>query len=221
MRLGLRSSAVLLLLLGLASLSLGAKRFAMPRAADAASYPAHDDHPTESVAIAVDPYDTAQKASLFNTRYLERDILPMFFVVSNRGPRMVTLGDMNVQLVLRDRTKIWPAEEEDIYRRFTRGARDSTGVSRLPLPVPVPHGSRAGAPKELAEELQASRFHASEVEPGATRSGFLFFDVSGTPRPLAGAHLYVTGVRDNGGNELMFFDIPLDNYLAASPSTKQ
>ena len=39
---------------------------------------------------------------------------------------------------------------------------------------------------------------------------------------MAGAHLYVTGVRDGGGNELMFFDIPLDNtchiWLAPSRS---
>jgi hypothetical protein len=35
---------------------------------------------------------------------------------------------------------------------------------------------------------------------------------------MAGAHLYVTGVHDGGGNELMFFDIPLDKYLAASRS---
>jgi hypothetical protein len=36
---------------------------------------------------------------------------------------------------------------------------------------------------------------------------------------MAGAHLYVTGVRDGGGNELMFFDIPLDKYLAASDAS--
>ena len=38
-------------------------------------------------------------------------------------------------------------------------------------------------------------------------------------QPLAGAHLYVTGVRDGNGSELMFFDIPLEKYLTYRPAT--
>jgi hypothetical protein len=217
MRLGLRACAVVLLVLGFAGLQLAAKRFVMPRPLDAASYPAHDEHPLENVAIAVDPYDTGQKASVFSAHYLEKNLLPMLFVVSNRGGEPVELSGMRLQLVLRDRTKIGPADEGDLYRRFTRTPRN-TGISRLPLPLPIPLGGEAGAPKELHDELQVSQFRAREVEPGATESGFFFFDVSGTRKPLAGAHLYVTGVRDSDGNDLMFFDIPLDKYLAASPS---
>ncbi len=66
--------------------------------------------------------------------------------------------------------------------------------------------------------MEAARFQSRAVEPGGTQTGFLFFDFGETKKSMAGAHLYVTGVRDGGGNELMFFDIPLDKYLAASPA---
>jgi len=43
----------------------------------------------------------------------------------------------------------------------------------------------------------------------------MFFDISGISNPLAGANFYVTGVRDSGGNELMYFEIPMEKYLSA------
>jgi hypothetical protein len=43
----------------------------------------------------------------------------------------------------------------------------------------------------------------------------MFFDVSGISTPLAGANFYLTGVRDSKGNELMYFEIPLEKYLSA------
>jgi hypothetical protein len=55
------------------------------------------------------------------------------------------------------------------------------------------------------------------VEPHATQAGFLFFDVEGISEALAGAHLYLTGLRNSEGGELMFFDIPLDNYVRRAP----
>src|SRR5208282_3024702 len=46
------------------SLSLSAKDFAKPVAQPAKTYPVHDDHSDEKVAIAADPYDTAEKAKI-------------------------------------------------------------------------------------------------------------------------------------------------------------
>jgi hypothetical protein len=34
---------------------------------------------------------------------------------------------------------------------------------------------------------------------------------------MAGAHLYVTGVLDSQGQELMYFEIPLEKYLTYRP----
>jgi hypothetical protein len=47
------------------------------------------------------------------------------------------------------------------------------------------------------------------VEPHSTRSGFLFFDVSGVQQPLIGSHILFTGIRNGAGQELFYFDIPL------------
>jgi hypothetical protein len=57
------------------------------------------------------------------------------------------------------------------------------------------------------DEVESSQFAAKAVEPRATQSGFFFFDVQGIEAPLAGAHLYVTGVDDAKGTELMYFEI--------------
>jgi hypothetical protein len=43
----------------------------------------------------------------------------------------------------------------------------------------------------------------------------MFFDISGISTPLAGAHFYLNRVLDAKGNELMYFDVPLEKYLSA------
>jgi hypothetical protein len=65
------------------------------------------------------------------------------------------------------------------------------------------------------EEIQNAQFAAKAVEPHSTQSGFMFFDVSEISTPLAGANFYLTGVRDAKGNELMYFEVPLEKYLSA------
>lgn len=209
-------SCVILLGLALTTLSLAAKRFVMPHPTDATAFPAHDEHPLEKVSIAIDPYDTAQKSSIFNGRYLEHGLLPMLFIVSNSSTQPVVLDGINVQLVLRERSKLSPANEDDLYRRLSRTPQNDSGVSRFPLPT-GPRRPKTGISREVKDEMDAAQFQALTVKPGGTQSGFLFFDFSQTPKSLAGAHFYVTGVRDGSGNELLFFDIPLDKYLAAKP----
>jgi hypothetical protein len=213
--LGLLCCAVLLGL-GLTTLATAAKRFVMPHPTDAATFPAHDEHPLEKVSIAIDPYDTAEKSSVFNARFLEHGLLPMLFIVSNSGSQPVVLDRSNLQLVLRDRSKLSPANEDDMYRRLSRTPQNDSGTSRLPLPT-GPRKPKAGVSREVKDEMDAARFQAQAVKPGETQAGFIFFDISDTQKSMAGAHLYITGVRDGGGNELMFFDIPLDKYLAAKP----
>jgi len=208
-------SCTVLLGLGLTTLAVAAKRFVMPHQTDAKTFPAHDEHPVEKVCIGIDPYDTAQKSSVFQGRYLEHGLLPVLFVVSNSGSQPVVLEGIRVQLVLRDRSKVSAANEDDLYRRLSRNPSNDSGVSRFPVPI-GPRGPKAGVSREVKDEMDAARFQGQAVEPGGTRTGFLFFDLSQTQKSIAGAHLYVTGVRDGGGNELMFFDIPLDKYLAAS-----
>ena len=192
-------------------LSLAAKEFVMPQARPAKTYPAHDEHPLERVAVAVDPYDLADKAKIFSVQYNEIGFLPLFVTVTNDSDQPVQLAGMKAQLVTVNRAKISPAVEEDIARRLTR---PSASTNRYPIPFPTKK-VKGGLSKQAIDEIQNAQFVAKAVEPHSTQSGFLFFDVSEISVPLAGAHFYLTGVRDAKGNELMYFEIPLEKYLSA------
>jgi hypothetical protein len=144
-------------------------------------------------------------------QYNEIGFLPMFVTVTNDGDQPVQLADMKAQLVTKSRAKISPAVEDDIARRLTR---PSASTNRYPIPFPTKK-VKGGLSKQAIEEIQNAQFVAKAVEAHTTRSGFLFFDVSEISVPLAGAHFYLTGVRDAKGNELMYFEIPLEKYLGA------
>src|ERR1700691_3835652 len=78
------------------ALGLAAKDFVRPAAQPAKTYPAHDDHATDKVAIAADPYDTADKAKIFSINFREHDFLPIFFVVTNDGDQPLSIANMRV-----------------------------------------------------------------------------------------------------------------------------
>ena len=204
----------------LATLAVASKEYTPPKTFPAKTYPARDEHPTENVAIAADPYDMPDKtAPVFTLPYREKGYLPIYLVITNDGEQPVSLVRMEFSLVTADRSKLRPANTDDLYRRFSRVKHRGDEPSRNPLPIPLPRKSDAGLPKGGAEEIQNSQFRAKAVEPHGTQAGFLFFDVGGMSQQLAGAHLYVTGVRDGNGSELMFFDIPLEKYLTYRPAT--
>ncbi len=188
-----------------------AKDFVMPQAQPAKTYPAHDEHPLEAVAVGVDPYDLAEKTNIFSVKYSEIGFLPIFVVVTNDSSQPIELAGMKAQLVTVNRAKLSPAGQEDIARRLTR---PSANTNRYPIPFPTKK-VKGGLSKQANEEIQNAQFEAKAVEPHSSQSGFLFFDVSGISVPLAGAHFYLTGVRDAKGNELMYFEIPLEKYLSA------
>jgi hypothetical protein len=193
-----------------------AKDFVMPKAQPAKNYPAHDAHSTELVTVALDPYDMADKADIFSIHYSEEGLLPIFLLITNDGDEPIALSGMKAQLVTVNRTKMSPATVDDIYRRLSRPS-----TSTAPSPLPFPRKKVKGAVgKQALEEIQSAQFGARAVEPHTTQAGFLFFDVSGVSTPLAGAHFYLTGVRDSKGDELMYFEIPLENYLSAPQPSK-
>jgi hypothetical protein len=192
------------------------KEFSPPRAQPARMYPAHDDHPQEQVTVAIDPYDQGSKVSLFRTRWRESDFLPVRLIISNDGDAPITLTRMKVVLITAKKVKLEPASNDELYRRLMRTRSRGDEPSRNPTPVPLPRrGPQVGISKESRQEVEAAQFRAVAVEPHAMQSGFLFFDVQGIKDPLPGSSLYVTGIRDGNGQELMYFEISLDKYLAA------
>lgn len=185
------------------------KPFVKPATQAARSYPAHDDHTDEKVAIAADPYDTPEKAKIFSINFAQHGFLPVFLVVTNDGDQPVSIANMQITLVKPDRAKLTPVSPDDIYRRLV----NPQGETR-PSPIPIPRKNVKGAiTQEQRDEIESSQFAARAVEPHSSQSGFLFFDVAGISAPLAGSSMEITGVDNSNGNELMFFEIPMDNYL--------
>jgi hypothetical protein len=193
------------------------KEFVMPAARPARTYPAHDDHPLEKVVIAVDPYDIEDKASIFTVNYRNCDYLPVFFVITNDGDQPVSLVGMKAQLNTKDRSKLFPATMDDLLRRLSHPSRN--GGTKMPIPIPLPKKEvKGGVSRKTWDEIEQTRFGAKAVEPHSTARGFLFFDIVDIQNPLPGANFYLMGVQDAKGNELMYFEIPLEKYLSAPQS---
>jgi hypothetical protein len=188
------------------ALCLTAKDFVKPAAQPAKTYPAHDDHTDEKVAIGADPYDTADKAKIFSINFHDHGLLPVFFVVTNDGDQPISVAKMQVTLTTANRDKLTPEALDDIYRRLTNPHANTAP----PLPLPIPHKDVKGTvSNKQRDEIESARFAARAVEPHTTQSGFLFFDVEDIDAPLVGARIYVSGVNDAKGNEFMYFEIPM------------
>ena len=188
---------------------LAAKEFSMPKAQPAFSFPAHDHHSNENVTVAVDPYETPAKDGIFIVKYREHGLLPVLLIITNDSDAPIQLADMKAELVTADRTKLIPDNEDDIVRRISHPNASGT---HYPIPFPTKKAKDGVSSKEM-DEIQSAQFRAKAVEPRSSQIGFLFFDVSDISSPLAGARFYLTGVRNSSGNDLMYFEVPLDKYL--------
>jgi hypothetical protein len=210
--------ALIFIALLAAAMLLFAKEFTMPRVERADRLPAHETHGDEKVTIAVQPYTGHDEAETFSAKYSEHDLVPLFFAITNDRGEAISLSDMHVELVTANHTKLTPASTDDVLRRFSRTKRRGDESNRTRLPIPLPRkGPDTGAPKGIEEETQAAQFGAHAVEPNSTRAGFFFFDVQGVREPLQGAKLYITGMRDGSGQELMYFEVPLDKATSSTP----
>jgi hypothetical protein len=188
-----------------------------PKAFHARTYPALDVHASEQVAIAADPFDMPDKAAFMAVPYQENGILPIRLIISNDSDHPLNLSQMVAQMdTVNPRAKLKPLELADLERRLSRQTRRGDEVKLSPLP-----GRNKAKPlvkKEWQDELEALHFKWLVVEPHASVSGFLYFDVRDLDHPLAGGHLYLTGIRDDRGTELLFFDIALEKYLTYRPA---
>lgn len=192
---------------------LAAKEFVQPAVHPAQAFAAHDDHTDEKVAVALDPYDLQDKAQIFSVNYQSMGLLPIRLLVTNDSDEPISLADMKATLVTVNKTKLTPLTADDIFRRLSR---PQPNERKLPLPIPQGKKVKGGVKQQVRDEVESAQFFARAVEPHTTRAGFLFYDVQGIDTPLAGAHFYLTGVRNDKGNELMYFEIPLEKYLSTA-----
>ena len=178
----------------------------MPKAENANTYPSKDSHPSEKVTAAVDVYNTSPKDDIFGTRYLQEGILPVFLVITNEGDKPISVTKMSAQLVTASRAKLDGLGVDDVMRRVAHVNASSTNPGRVGS-IPIPGTGKNKKAQQQLEEVNRAKFSAFAVEPHSTQSGFLFFDIEDVRNPVQGAHIYLTGVRDASGTELMYFDI--------------
>lgn len=187
----------------------GDKPFSPPPAAAPDTYPAHETHQDENVSIAIDPYDTPNKTTIFKIKYRQVGFLPIRLIIANDGSSPLMLDDLRIEFITSRRDKIEPATKDDILRRITRPEKADP---QRPLPFPLPRGKAQPVKKDDRQELESAAFVTFPITPHSTYSGFLFFDVQGIDNPEGGAHVYISGIRA-GAKELFYFDIPLEKYL--------
>jgi hypothetical protein len=205
------SGAVPLLILWLAPTGFAAEH-TPPAVQPATSFPAVEVHADEHVAIAVEPYDTKEKESIFRVDYIGHDVMPVRLIITNLGNKPISLRDARILFETADGDRIPAAEPEDVERLMTRKERQG---SRIPLPGPLPpiHTKPKGSNSEIEQDFNTFEYSALAVEPHTTRAGFLFYDVSGLTHPLVGAKLYLKDLRDADGKQLFYFEVPFDKYL--------
>ena len=200
-----------LLAIGLA-VTAGASDHKAPPVQPATTYPAVEVHDKEHVAIAVEPFDTKEKESIFRVDYLAHGVMPVRLIVTNTGDKPISLRDARILFYTAGGDKIQAAEPEDVERLMTRAEREG---KKIPLPGPLPPIKRKpkASNKAIEEDFDQFEYQALVVEPHTTRAGFLFYDVSQLDHPLQGAKMHLHELRNADGEELFYFEIPFDLYL--------
>ncbi len=187
-----------------------ARDFAMPNLVPASTMACRDPHPQEKITLGADPYDTPAKASLFHSALLKHSVLPILVVFTNEGDEAIVLTQAHFELVTRDHAKAQPYSLDELRRLLTsvRPPR-SRPEDQLPIPLPGKDKPHGGLSQKQQDEFEHASFAAQAVQPHTGQQGFLFFDVGDLDHPTQGARLFVTGVNDAHGRELMYFEVPL------------
>ncbi|PYY17953.1 MAG: hypothetical protein DMG60_09905 [Acidobacteria bacterium] len=181
----------------------------IPPAGHAAKFAQHETHKDEGVTVALDPYGP-EKDSVFHVKFADHRVLPVRLIISNDSDQPLSLADARIQFTTSHKAKGEPLTKDDIERAVGRSVEpQDTSTTRIPIPVPIPRGKPKRLPKGAEEEIDYLMFKAEAVEPHNTQAGFLFFDVSGIQQPLIGSRILFTGLRNAKGQELFYFDIPL------------
>src|SRR6266571_2176432 len=70
-----------------------------PPVQPATSFAAVEVHDNEKVAIAVEPYDTREKESIFRVDYLGHGVMPVRLIVTNNGNKPISLRDARILFI--------------------------------------------------------------------------------------------------------------------------
>jgi hypothetical protein len=204
-----------LLSLLFAAALLGLPLFAQhpaPPAQSADQYPAFERHAADHLAIAVDPYDTPAKASIFRADYPSANIIPVRIIITNEGDTPISLDNARIDFITSAGDKIPAAEPRDAERALDRPADPRRKIPIGPIKV---GGKGKNLDKKIEQDFSEFQYGAIAVEPHTTRAGFLFYDLQDLANPLSGAHLEFRRIQSSDSRELFAFEIPFDKYLAS------
>ncbi len=185
---------------------------AAPPAQPADQYPAFERHTQDHITIAVDPYDTPQKASLFRVDYGSANIIPIRIIITNEGDTPVSLDNARIDFITASGDKVPAAEPRDAERALDRPADPRNKIPIGPIKI---GGKGKNQDKKIEQDFSEFQYNAIAVEPHTTRAGFLFYDLQDLESPLAGAHLEFRRIQSSDGRELFAFEIPFNKYLAS------
>jgi hypothetical protein len=186
-----------------------------PPAGTADQYPAFENHAGDHLAIAVDPYDTPKRASIFRVDYLSANIIPIRIIITNEGDTAISLDNARIDFITAAGDKVPAAEPRDAERALDRPADPRNKIPIGPIKI---GGKGKNLDKKIEQDFSEFQYGAIAVEPHTTRAGFLFYDVSGLTHPLQGALLNLHTIKDADGKELFYFEIPFEKYLKSKSS---
>ncbi len=188
----------------------------LPAVSNPRSYPIHEAHEDEHVAIALDPYIGEEKEKPLRISFGKFALLPLRLIITNEGDTPISLVKMKVQFITSHNEKQSPASLDDLERRLASAPKSTIPIN--PLPIPLPRRKQKRISTSMEEELEYLQFKAKAVEAHSTQSGFVIFDTRGMSQPLAGSHVYIDGINSSEGRDLFYFDLPLDKAAAAAKS---
>src|SRR6202142_50006 len=129
---GFRRLPLLALLLAIPAL---ASDHRPPGVQPATSFAAVEVHDDEKVAIAVEPYDTKEKESIFRVDYLGHGVMPVRLIVTNNGDKPISLKDARILFYTAGGDRINAADPADVERLMTKTEREG---KKIPMPGPLP-----------------------------------------------------------------------------------
>jgi hypothetical protein len=186
-----------------------------PPAGTADQYPAFERHAGDHLVIAVDPFDTPKKASIFRVNYGSANIIPIRIIITNEGDTPISLDNAHIDFITAAGDKVPAAEPSDAERALDRPADPRAKIPIGPIKI---GGKGKNDDKKIEQDFSEFEYNAIAVEPHTTRAGFFFYDLQDLDNPLAGAHLELRRIQSSDGRELFAFEIPFNKYLASKSS---
>lgn len=182
------------------------------RAKEASKYPAKQSQGL--VTVAVKPYHTAKlmKQAFGKTKPYKYGVLPILVVVTNKGDGVIGLENLKVRYITAERDGLEPVSAADLAYFNPKGHQPTQKPSYIPG-IPGLNKPKVKKGPLAKSEIRTREFSAPVLTPESTVSGFFYYTVGKGGDPVPGAAIYLSGLVDlQSGQELFYFEIPLDPY---------